>query len=53
MLGNNILPQVVQIGPCGDGMLESQGPRSTRHQLVLPEQRDAVHLLYVGHKVVV
>ena len=45
--------QLVQVGPRRDGVLEPQRPRRPSHDLVLPQERNAVHLLNVGHEVVV
>ena len=45
--GAGLGAQVVKVRPGRDGVLKSQCPRSVRHQLVLPQQRDAVYLLNV------
>ena len=45
--GAGLRAQLVKVRPGRDRVLKSQCPRSVRHQLVLPQQRDAVHLLNV------
>ena len=46
-------PQIVEAGPDRERVLEPQRPGDARQQLVLAQQRHAVHTLDVRHEVVV